>query len=441
MNQIQSFGHKKIQILSLLIISLFPFSFTKLGPIDHFGWIEALAPIAFIILFSYIILNKLSFFPTGSGIVISAMLLLGLLAAIHFISEPQFPNAVNGGYVKSGFRRYYEIVIGLCLFFYFLWFSYYNYEGNSFWKSIITIIMLLSLVVGYIRLITYVLGMEMPLLGGNFLVMYDTSGEGAYRIGGLTDVATLGISALIAIYYQKQWNFKFFVFLSQFLFLLIMSGGRTASFAVIITLMAYVFFIEKREKGKKLFLMFILLISVVLAILTQMDLISHQFERLTAVEGGFATNSPSRLQLYKEEWKIFLNRPIIGKGIGPDNIPWNASPFIKDNLFDGGHGSYLSIIMLFGLGGAFYLFIAMFGSIMKGYIFLENNRFVEFVKDDCILVCFCLVFLCMLSILFIAEGSGYNRRSLFVLAGIIAGKFSASKTRVVNATEDLPLHL
>jgi hypothetical protein len=432
MNYIFFIENDKKHYLPLLLITFFPLSISKLGPIKDLLWTEMIPPFALFCSFAWMAVNKKNFFPSGSGLIILAMFVLGFLAVIHNILSPIESSLFSISSQNYGFRRYYEIVIGLCLFFYFLWFSSNITDEYGFWKKILINILYISLVVGYLRLFTFLLGIDLPFLSGNFKNTGAILETGEFRIGGLTEITTLGISALIALYYQKSWSIYFYVLLFLFLILLILSGGRTASLAIIMVFLSYLCFIEI-QKSKDAFLLFLLIgTCVILILFFQSDLISlfsNQFGRLMSIKGGIEQASPTRYKILVEMWTIFLDNPILGKGIGySEDIPWNVSSIVRENLINGGHGGYLSILMLFGFGGVFFIFVTLFGSITKGYFFLKEFKSYYSYKDDCIIVCFCTVYLAILAILFIAEGSGYNKEELYVLSGIVTGKYASNRT-------------
>lgn len=423
-NELQLRG-SKLMFFSVSVFSLYPFSFTNIHSIENILWIQALAPIAISYLYVKLAINKKTFFPSGARLIAIAMLVLGVWAFIHYISNPLLSTAISGNNSRYGFRRYYEIFTGLCVFFYLLLASCHYREEDWFWKVFVTSIMMISLLVGYTRVITYFLGLEMPLMGDHFDYAGQEQSSGAYRIGGLTEAATTGVAALIAIYFNKRWTKSFFFFLCLFMILLVLSGGRTATFAILIVFLGYILFVEK-EKRKNIVLLCLSSAMIILMLNYKFDLFSNQFSRLTDIEGGISVSSPQRYKLFIEMWDTFLHHPFLGKGIGDRDISWNFSSFQYENLFDGGHGAYMSILMLFGVGGAFFLIITLFCSISIAYTYLKKIKNKIIFKDECIIINFCLVSLCMLAVIFISEGSGYNNLKLFVLSGIVAGKYASN---------------
>lgn len=85
----------------------------------------------------------------------------------------------------------------------------------------------------------------------------------------------------------------------------------------------------------------------------------------------------------------------------------------------------MSILYLFGLGGIYYLVMILFSSIRSGILLLRPGRRLSFAdRDVCVMVAFGVIFLVIRSIEYIAGGNGFADKSLFLLAGILAGTYS-----------------
>jgi hypothetical protein len=147
------------------------------------------------------------------------------------------------------------------------------------------------------------------------------------------------------------------------------------------------------------------------------------------VKGGFAQQDLYRYSTFRYYWDIFINNPFLGKGIGyiqNVTIPGNQyGEFISGQLMGGGHGSYLSILCTFGIGGGFYLVVMLFGSMYYAYRVFKNNIDVQ---DNSKLALFVFLYLIILSIMFIPGGTGYNSMELWFLSGVIAGLNSKNET-------------
>ena len=123
------------------------------------------------------------------------------------------------------------------------------------------------------------MGVEMPFLRGG---LFDYASNiynrtQTYRIGGLSEAGTLGISAMIALYYRKPWSARFVLLMCLFLFLMVMSGGRAAGFGVVSAFLCYTFFIEPGKCGIGKGVLLSLLLAVLLLISMQIGLLENYF--------------------------------------------------------------------------------------------------------------------------------------------------------------------
>ena len=303
-----------ITFFILFLSASYPFSFGNLGPIPDFLWIEGLAPILLFVGCFQLIRKRQHPFPRGGRIFFSAICILVFWAFVHFAFNPVSSQKLLGAdKYGGGIRGYYTIFIGFCIFFYAMWFSCYWIKYELFWQRLLMILVFLSLIIGFARLFTYLLGIQIPLLRGTFIYGGLWQGK-AFRIGGLSEAATLGISALMGLYYRKKWTVWFFVSLCAFIFLTIMGGGRSSSIGVIVAFMTYILFFQGAKIGRA-FILAIILIVIVL-VFFQIGLLKNQFGRIASIEGGFAKQSAGRYAVYQHMWKIFCDNPLMGKGIG-----------------------------------------------------------------------------------------------------------------------------
>ena len=283
-------------------------------------------------------------FPRGGRIFTSAMFVLGIWAFIHFVFNPVSSQQLLGAdKYGGGIRAYYTIFIGFCVFFYAMWFSCYWSTYPFCWEKLLSNLILLSLAAGFLRLFTYFLGIELPLLKGTFDYAGLWHGT-AHRIGGLSEAATLGISALSGLYYGKRLSFGFLLLLCAFVFLIIMSGGRSVSVGVVVAFMTYIILFHRTKLGRSLLVAFIIFGAVLLCV--QIGLLKGQLGRIASLEGGFAKQDIGRYVMYKYMWKVFCSNPVMGKGIGFRG----EDKKIQAQMVKGGHGAFFSIIALFGFG-------------------------------------------------------------------------------------------
>ena len=408
--------HFPIAFFFLFFSASYPFSFGKLGPIHDFLWIEALAPFFFIFGCFKLISKKQHPFPQGGRIVTSAIFVLSIWAFVHFVFNPVSSQQLLGGNKYSGgIRAYYTIFIGFCVFFYAMWFSCYWSTYPFCWGKLLSSLILLSLAAGFLRLLTYFLGVELPLLKGTF-DYGEMWHKTAHRIGGLSDAATFGISALLGLYHGKRWSFLFFLLLCAFVFLMIMSSGRSASVGVVVAFMTYIVFFQRANIARSLLVIIIVLAAVLLSL--QIGLLSGQLGRIASLEGGFTKQDAGRYAMYKHMWKIFCNNPVMGKGIGVKSEDKNIPDFLANQLFKGGHGAYFSIMAIFGLGGIYFIIITIFGSMFKALFCKRKSKLLP--EDQSKIVVFVFVYMIILAFEFIAGGNGFGHIRLFLLSGILA---------------------
>ena len=177
--------------------------------------------------------------------------------------------------------------------------------------------------------------------------------------------------------------------------------------------------------NRKYFFYFVILLLIIISVYNIFTLfvpLPNQLNRLFAIKGGYAQQSLGRYYTFIYYWEIFKEYPIFGKGIGYlENITISGSKysdFISLQVGSGGHGSYLSILTIFGIGGIFFLTVTLFGSIYYSYrIFKRDIGF----QDNAKLGLFAFLYLIVLSIAFVVGGSGYNIMELWLLSGMIAG--------------------
>ena len=418
--------HFPIAFFFLFFSASYPFSFGKLGPIHDFLWIEALAPFFFIFGCFKLISKKQHPFPQGGRIVTSAIFVLSIWAFVHFVFNPVSSQQLLGGNKYSGgIRAYYTIFIGFCVFFYAMWFSCYWSTYPFCWGKLLSSLILLSLAAGFLRLLTYFLGVELPLLKGTF-DYGEMWHKTAHRIGGLSNAGTLGIAALLGLYHGKKWSFWFFLLLCAFVFLMIMSGGRSSSVGVAVAFITYILFFQRTKIARSLLVTMIILAAVLLSL--QIGLLSGQLGRIVCFEGGFAKQGVGRSEMNKHMWKIFCNNPVMGKGIGRENEDKNIPDFSDKQFFKGGHGAYFSIMSIFGLGGIYFIVVTLFGNIFKALFCSRKSKLLP--EDQPQIVAFIFIYMIIIAFEYTAGGNGYCDMKLFLLSGILAPIISQEKNEI-----------
>jgi len=415
-------NHWKYIIFFLAVC--YPLSFGNIGRVADVLWIEWLAPLTFIVLLFKVFNASHSFIPIGGRLSAIAIFILLLFAVAHFIFHPVSSQVLLGAAKNvGGLRAYTRILIGVFVFFCAYWGAAYWQTQEHSWRTILRAIMWISLAIGLARLATYMLGMELPLLKGVFIYDEGAADLGkAYRIGGLTNSATLGIAALLALNINHRWRGTTYVFLAVFLLLMVMGGGRSSMAGVLAALFVY-FVLMRREMGKAVVLTLLLVVGVISLLNT--DLFSRQFSRIENISGSFEVLQPQRYLVYKEMWRIFLENPVFGKGIGIQFVNMDLPEFVIQQVANGGHGAYFSAISIFGVAGALFLVANLFRPILVGLRRLRSHGKNSLQNPDCrTAATFVVISLVIIALESTVGGNGYSLYRIYLFAGIIGGVFA-----------------
>jgi hypothetical protein len=149
------------------------------------------------------------------------------------------------------------------------------------------------------------------------------------------------------------------------------------------------------------------------------EIFQGQLNRITAVKGGVQGQYASRrgyvFDTFLEE---FYDHPVFGRGIRPVSIERadRNTAWIQQMLADGGHGSYHSMLGLFGLGGAFFLAIFLFLTMGKTHFIVARPR-----GPNREVYVFIMLFLVYKALYFYTSGKGYTDYGLYCMAGIFLG--------------------
>ena len=318
---------------------------------------------------------------------------------------------------QKGIRAYYQIFAGIFLFFCaFLYFKHYQFNQERLFKYFIV----LALTVGLLRLLGFYYSFILPFVSGVFKFAEDV-GQSYTRIGGLNEMTLLGIASVLAVSCKKKITLWMQAVLLLFSFLLIPAGGRTYFFAIVGSLVLY-FTIFERRRILNYTPYFILIIAALVAI-SVTPKFSSQIERLFGIGGGFAAQDPFRSATYDYYIKSFLINPLFGKGIGyaPEIIVGSVRErdFVYQQLLQGGHGAYLSMLGLWGTGGLIFLISMLVGGIYYSILLIKIKQYEQ-------TGIFCFYYLVVLSINFISVGDGYSSMEMWLLCGLVAALISRS---------------
>lgn len=431
--------NKFYQFVILTISALLPFSFGWFGSIEDFMFIEWLVPVSMgIIIFDYapplLSIKKINYINfKGSGIFILAILILATWTIVSIYNHELFPS--DSIYSKSIYQRnastgskrlYFNIFNNILLYFVVFIHIVLHFKEINFTKYF-SILLYVALFFGSLRILSHFLGFDVPLLGGSFdyggsYGKYATIKYGgtAFRLGGLAEIVTFGIPALFALSILKE-KINIFALLALMFFLFI-SGGRTIMVGSIIAIIVFSFLFSPK------YLIYFMVASILfigLAFTLLPDSVTKgQFGRLTTFGGEEkVVQDDSRELLWKMYLDNFKSSPIWGKGIFNHegyfylgNIYTRA--FALSQMFSGGHGSYISLMSTFGIGGIAYFLIMIVSGMIVAYRNIKINNSDDIVLSS--ISIFGFMILIIKSIDFITGGNGLTIPILFFIIGLIS---------------------
>lgn len=421
--------NKFYQFTVLSLAALLPFSFGNFMSIPDLLIVEWLTFVCFIITINELIplhnSNKgfryLKFRGVELFFVAIAILIIWTLAS--YIKYELLADQVKQIGEKRGiFRLYFTIFNNILLFFTILIFSSAFYEQIDFGKYI-KIILVIAIYLGIIRIFSYFFSFQIPFMSGTF--KYDPNamrsyGGIAYRFGGLSEVVTIGIPALFS-YYIVNGKMKLFSLLLLLLFVFL-SGGRTVMAGVFFSIVVFSFLFLPRN-----FIYLITTIGIFLILVTLFapeSVLKGQFARLTTLNAGnFMGQDAWRGLAWQFYLENFYKNPIWGKGIGAySGFIYSSFEGAKDftiqMLFTGGHGSYLSLLSTFGLGGITYFLIMLWGGAYLSY--RKIKQYLNIDKSKTAIAVFCFMLLLIKSVDFTTGGDGLSEATImFFTVGFI----------------------
>jgi len=416
---------RETQFYIFSIIVFYPFTFGKLKSIPNLLIMEWLVPIFFLMMINdlnpvnKINVNRVKISYKGLEIFIIALIILFIWTMHSYLINEILVETGGGGGIL---RYYYKILINILTFFTVIMFLVQYHEDFDLEKWL-KFLIIISILLGITRIITFFLHVNIPLLVGTFKYnprALKSFGGVAFRIGGLSTVTEVGLGALFALNYLTGKNRIYLIML--FFIFVFMSGGRTLLVGFTTALIIYSFFFFKRNI---LYLTFIGGLALILIfIFAPEQFIEGQLNRITAFKGGVQQQSKERYIAWMIHYKNFLKNPFWGKGVAPYTeyiyVKYKSSlELVRSMLsYGGGHGSYISILGTFGLGGILYLLTMTLGGIILAFrkvkLYMEEEPFLS------ALAIFGLINLVIKSIYYITAFNGIGDTSLFFVVGIIA---------------------
>lgn len=414
--------------------SFFPLAFSAGGSI--FNFIEVIAPVAFMFLLFNILYEDRPLHLKSSQIHYAALIVLFIWSIISWFRYPLFGSTSGIADGNLGIKSYYRIIVGVFTFYICTWYIFYYIRGN--YLIFFKILLYFSLVIGFIRIASFILNFDIPFLYGSF--RYDPEATTIYggltiRLSGLDYAGYCGGFSLLALRHSKEspGPVLFAVLFITFIVFLILHAGRSTAISYLFSLSYYALFIEKISTKKVLAGLVLFLLLILSLNLLPRNILRGQLNRITAIEGGIKGQyADRRAVVFQTFINDFYDHPIFGRGIRPVEVKKinRNTIWIKQQLADGGHGSYHSLMGLFGIGGIFFISVFLFLTIVKLH-FIINNKNTPNIE----VYIFIMLFLLYKSLQYYAGGKGYNDYSLFLLVGSFVA-MNAKQYRLVNIASD-----
>lgn len=385
-----------------------------------FLWVELLGPLAFAFLVFENIFRRRPMLLQGNRIYYVAILVLMLWAMISWARFPIYGSSTTiGGSAEVGIKSYYRIFAGISVFFASLWYSYYYLKGDL--CIYLKILLFFSLFIGLLRILSFFKGFDIPFMYGVFRYNVEAStefGGTTLRLSGLDFAGYCGAFSLLALRQSKHAlkNVWFIALLIIFTIFIFLHAGRTSAVSYLLALIYYGVFIEGINTQKLLAGFGLILLLVIALQFLPEEIYQGQINRITQVSGGVQGQYADRRgYVFRTFMNEFYDHPVFGRGIRPMSIGRadRNTDWIQQMLSDGGHGSYHSMLGLFGLGGAFFMGVFLFLTLGKTHLLQARPR----APNREIFIFIALVLVYKLLVLY-TGGKGYTEYSLYFMAAI-----------------------
>ncbi|MBN1830537.1 MAG: O-antigen ligase family protein [Deltaproteobacteria bacterium] len=407
----------RIQCYMLIVSIFYPLVLT-IGPINEFPVSLIITPLFLISMLSFMLLNGHPIrLGRDSRPFIFAFCLLLLCLVIGYAKNTFSVFSINLGDHESKMvgLSYLTTFTGIMVFLSASWyFSIAFFDENRLLRFFIIIATVLALF--------KFTGLASILFDTSFNQPYITA-SGAKRMGGFDNLVWLAVPALMAYTSQRVNTLRIFLIVVYLVFG-IMSGGRALFFGIVFATIIYLSLFYKKYSARLVLAGGIIILTM--ALMAQFVSLPTQIRRISGLtmieEGGFAQQDPGRAVTFSYFWNIFLDNPLFGKGIGIYNerMPERLS-FINEQLISGGHGAYLSILAIFGIVGAVFLALILFGTVYKSYRIILMNSLdeepVAYKKTAIFIFLYSLV-----AVFYYVFGfSGFQDLKLYFVIGMLVG--------------------
>ncbi len=402
----------------VFIVSIFYPLVLTIGPINEFPVSLIVTPLFLISILSFMILND---HPIQLGrhsrpfIIAFCLLLFCLVISYAKNSFSVFSMDMGHHETKMVGLSYLNTFAGMMVFLSSSWyFSVTSFDENKVLRFFILITMILALL--------KFTGLASILFDTSFNQPYITA-SGAKRMGGFDNLVWLAVPALMA-YSSQRVNTLRILLIVVYLIFGIISGGRALFFGIVFATIIYLSLFYKKYSARLVLACGIIVLTV--ALMAQFVSLPTQIKRISGLtlieEGGFTQQDPGRAVTFSYFWDIFLDNPLFGKGIGvySGRVPERLN-FINEQLISGGHGAYLSILAIFGILGAVFLALILFGTVFKSYRLILMNSLskepVAYKKTAIFIFLYSLV-----TVFYYVFGySGFQDLKLYFVIGMLIG--------------------
>ena len=429
---------QKFLFFSLMIF--FPIILPRYFPLPTKTVVELMAPILCLVSIAEAVNMRQSLFSKKASIYFIAIGVLVLWVLIHYILNPVLGRLTFGSDIQSsGLKSYFLVVAGISTFFCSYWFVKCNELNTEKWLSFLLVLTLVAGNLYVVGLFTYI-----PILSHLGLGSYHTTGEGLqYSSIPVRVMHALGTCLILSLFHNRRWGFYFIIIFINTLVFMVMGGGRSSGPIAFAAIFAYITLINRKHIVPVMSVLLILS-SLYTLYMSNLDvpMSESRFGRVLKLEGGLAEQDEARYYTFLYMFEVFKKSPIIGKGIGYEDITgqedfFKENPeaaknilYIKAQLMSGGHGTYMSILSVFGIGGFFWLMVMLWGSIYYAYRFINMNKASP--SQDTIIAIFVFLLLITISVSFLVGGhGGYDNMKFWFLAGTVAGLISRDRPKDV----------
>ncbi|MBN1599807.1 MAG: hypothetical protein JW894_16045 [Bacteroidales bacterium] len=413
-----------------LIATFFPVG-VDIG--SKFFLLEIISPVILVLMIVSLIYSGKRLLIKTHKIYFAAIFILVIWAIISWFRYPLSGSiGMGSGEGDVGIKSYLRIATGFCTFFITFWYVYHKQNFN--YIAILKILIAFSLLIGLVRIVSYFLHFDIPLMYGSFRYNPEASGRyggTAYRLSGLDLAGYCGAFSLIALRNTKKApsGIVFISLLAIFTMYMFINAGRASTIGYLFALFYYFTMVEKFDIRKIIAVVALIFVLIGSIQFLPEQMVVGQLSRITAIQGGIQGQYASRRGvIFKAFLEEFYKKPIFGRGIRPVSIDQTNrnTEWIQNQLADGGHGSYHSILGVFGLGGFFFLAVFLFLPIIQSH-FKLNSKYLAYRP----IYIFIILNLLSKSLVFYAGGKGYNDYTLYMLTAIFIA-ISAKKYHIVR---------